>query len=84
MPACSMKSKKNSVWHQRGSCLIRAISSIIGRVGNEGEVVYGASKAAVIGITLLAAKELSPQNIRVNAIAPGFIDTDIVKLTGRF
>ena len=55
------------------------ISSLVGRVGNEGQVVYGGSKAAVIGITLSAARELAPMNIRVNAIAPGFIDTDFIK-----
>ena len=55
------------------------ISSLVGRVGNEGQVVYGGSKAAVIGITLSAARELASKNIRVNAIAPGFINTDFVK-----
>lgn len=55
------------------------VSSIIGRTGNVGQTVYAGSKAAVIGITQSLAKELAPQNIRVNAIAPGFIDTDMAR-----
>jgi 3-oxoacyl-[acyl-carrier protein] reductase len=64
---------------RRKSGSIINVASIIGRVGNAGQVVYGGSKAAVIGLTLSAAKELAAQNIRVNAVAPGFIDTDMVK-----
>jgi 3-oxoacyl-[acyl-carrier protein] reductase len=55
------------------------VASIIGVVGNHGQVAYGGSKAAVIGMTKSAAKELAPSGVRVNAVAPGFIDTDMIK-----
>jgi 3-oxoacyl-[acyl-carrier protein] reductase len=55
------------------------LSSIIGRVGNAGQVVYGSSKSAIIGLTYSASKELAPLNIRVNSIAPGFIDTEMTR-----
>jgi 3-oxoacyl-[acyl-carrier protein] reductase len=62
-----------------GSGSIVNVSSIVGANGNAGQVVYGGSKAAVIGMTRSAAKELAPKQIRVNAIAPGLIDTDMIK-----
>lgn len=55
------------------------MSSIIGRNGNKGQTIYGSSKAAVIGFTKSLSKELAPLNVRVNAIAPGFIDTDMTR-----
>lgn len=62
-----------------GGGAVVSISSIIGLRGNPGQVVYGASKAAIVGMTLSAAKELGSRNIRVNAIAPGYIATDMIK-----
>ena len=55
------------------------ITSIVGQIGNIGQVNYAASKAGVIGMTKALAKELARYNVTVNAIAPGFIETDMVK-----
>lgn len=63
---------------RNGHGAIVSVSSIIGLRGNAGQVVYGASKAGLIGMTLSAAKELAPHGIRVNAVAPGYIDTHMI------
>ena len=56
---------------------IVSIASIIGIMGNAGQANYAASKAGIIGITKSVAKELASRNLNVNAIAPGFIETDM-------
>jgi 3-oxoacyl-[acyl-carrier protein] reductase len=58
-----------------GGGAVCVVSSIIALAGNPGQVVYGASKAAVIGAMRSAAKELAASNVRVNAVSPGFIAT---------
>lgn len=64
--------------HNKNGCIIN-ISSIWGIVGSSCETIYSVSKAGIDSMTKSLAKELGPSNIRVNSIAPGFIDTDMNK-----
>ena len=57
-------------------------SSVVGITGNPGQLVYSATKGAIITMTKTAAKELGCRGIRVNAIAPGMIDTDMMRSVG--
>lgn len=58
------------------------LSSVVGLVGNAGQVNYAASKAGVIGMTKSLAKEVGSRGITVNAVAPGFIETDMTEVLG--
>lgn len=74
LQVCSRLMARN----EKGGSIIN-ISSLVGERGNRGQLVYSATKGAVIAITKSAAKELASKNIRVNAVAPGLTNTDMMK-----
>jgi 3-oxoacyl-[acyl-carrier protein] reductase len=73
--ACMREAAK--IMSKQRSGRIINISSVSGQMGNAGQVNYSAAKAGLIGMTKAAAKELAGRNVTVNAVAPGFIETDM-------
>lgn len=69
---------KNMVKNHSGKII--NVSSIVGTTGNAGQANYAASKAGQIGLTKALAKELGAYNIQVNAVAPGFVETDMISV----
>ena len=72
----AMRAVARPMMRQRYGRIVN-ISSVVGLRGNAGQVNYAASKAGVVGLTKSLAKELAARNITVNAVAPGFIETDM-------
>ncbi|WP_414698663.1 elongation factor P 5-aminopentanone reductase [Peptacetobacter sp. AB845] len=77
---CSRKALQHMIWEKSGSII--NITSMWGETGGSCEVHYSASKAAIIGMTKALAKEVGPSNIRVNAVSPGVIMTDMCAYYG--
>ncbi len=76
-----VKAVARTMIKQKGGSIIN-VSSVVGLMGNIGQINYSASKAGIVGLTKSAAKELASRGIRCNAIAPGFISSDMTdKLT---
>lgn len=76
---CMTKAVQPSMWKQASGSVIN-ISSVVGIAGNANQSNYAASKAGMIGFTKAMAKEFGARNIRINVVAPGFIETEMTEL----
>ena len=74
---CAQAAVKTMVRQRSGRII--SISSVVGQMGNAGQVNYAASKAGLIGLTKALAREVASRGITVNAVAPGLIDTDMTR-----
>jgi 3-oxoacyl-[acyl-carrier protein] reductase len=70
------KAVSRPMMKNKGGAIIN-LTSVVGEMGNGGQAAYASSKAGLIGLTKSVARELASRNIRVNAVSPGFVDTDM-------
>ena len=73
-----IRASTKTLMKQRAGKIVN-VTSVVGIIGNAGQANYCASKAGVIGLTKSVAKELASRNVQVNAVAPGYIETDMTK-----
>jgi 3-oxoacyl-[acyl-carrier protein] reductase len=73
--ACARAATKVMMRARTGRVIF--LSSVVGEMGNAGQAVYSASKAALVGLTKTLAREYASRNITVNAVSPGFVETDM-------
>jgi 3-oxoacyl-[acyl-carrier protein] reductase len=78
--ACARAAIKSMMRARHGRVVF--LSSVVGEMGNAGQTAYAATKAALLGITKTLAREYASRGVTVNAVAPGFIDTDMTQSIG--
>lgn len=77
----TMRALTRAFMRQRGGRIVN-MASVVGLMGNAGQANYSASKAGLIGLTKSVARELAPRGVTVNAVAPGFVETDMTAVLG--